>query len=183
MNSIKNNWLYNENSVHNHWIVLWKIFQRKRAETMLESVNGVYLPYQQVITKLGKFQFVIKLCLKYFGNFLLKLSLSDDSLQSKLLKCEKSRLKSVEVRRKRSSLLSRIAQLCCLWTQNGTAEDYDLRNLHSQFITIRRGDSWVDGNAGASKPGINKKSNTRLVVEFAKSTQAKRYANFGFSLH
>ena len=150
---------------------------------MLESVNGVYLPYQQVITKLGKFQFVIKVCLKYFWNFLLKLSLSDDSLQSKLLKCEKSRLKSVEVRRKRSSLLSGIAQLCCLWTQNGTAEDYDLRNLHSQFITIRRGDSWVDGNAGASKPGINKKSNTRLDVEFAKSTQAKRYAKFGFSLH
>ena len=55
----------------------------------------------QIITKLGKFQFVIKVCLKYFWNFLFKLSLSDDSLQPKLLKCEKSRLKSVEVSRKK----------------------------------------------------------------------------------
>ena len=131
MNSIKNNWLYNENSVHNHWIVLWKIFQRKRAETMLESVNGIYLPYQQVITKLGKFQFVIKLCLKYFGNFLLKLSLSDDSLQSKLLKCEKSRLKSVELRQCGSSFW--IAFVALKLDCNG----YDLQNFNRQFITTR----------------------------------------------
>ena len=70
-----------------------------------------------------------------------------------------------------------------MWTQSGTAKDYDLQNLNSQFITTRRGDSRVVGNAEASKPGINKKSNTRLDVEFAKSTQAKRYAKFGFSLH
>ena len=49
----------------------------------------------QIITELGKFQFVIKVCLKYFWNFLFKLSLSDDSLQ--LLKCSKSPLKSVEL--------------------------------------------------------------------------------------
>ena len=85
----------------------------------------------QIITKLGKFQFVIKVCLKYFWNFLFKLSLSDDSLQPKLLKCEKSRLKSVELRRCGSSfeLFLGALKLDC----NG----YDLQNFNRQFITTR----------------------------------------------
>ena len=95
----------------------------------------------QIITKLGKFQFVIKVCLKYFWNFLFKLSLSDDSLQPKLLKCEKSRLKSVEVSRKRS-LLFRIAIVLFADTKRDCT-GYDLQNLNRQFITTRRGDSRV----------------------------------------
>ena len=89
----------------------------------------------QIITKLGKFQFVIKVCLKYFWNFLFKLSLSDDSLQPKLLKCEKSRLKSVEVSRK-SSLLFGIAIVLFADTKRHCT-GYDLQNLNRQFITTR----------------------------------------------
>ena len=96
----------------------------------------------QIITKLGKFQFVIKVCLKYFWNFLFKLSLSDDSLQPKLLKCEKSRLKSVEVSRKRS-LLFRIAIIVLFADTKRDCTGYDLQNLNRQFITTRRGDSRV----------------------------------------
>ena len=86
-----------------------------------------------IITKLSKFQFVIKVCLKYFWNFLFKLSLSDDSLQPKLLKCEKSRLKSVEVSRKKQFATFIVLFVERKWTNSG----YDLQNFSSQFITTR----------------------------------------------